>query len=163
MAQAPRTSGEGAADFIRQIVSDPKNVPDVMLLTGYLGASSEEGHDRLYLSPDLTNYVEIPESRDPASGAITGRTGCAWRRHPLGQEGCSAAIQDGARGPSARELFRWRDLSWGARRGPSPAANAGDPRRTGVRSNPAKCVPSCLSGVHGFRTGMSHASGHVLR
>jgi hypothetical protein len=62
MAQAPRqTGGEAAADFIRQIVSDPKNVPDVMLLTGYLGASSEEGHDRLYLSPDLTNYAEIPK------------------------------------------------------------------------------------------------------
>jgi hypothetical protein len=41
-------------------VSDPKNVPDVMLLYGYLGASSEEGHERLYLSPDLTNYVEVP-------------------------------------------------------------------------------------------------------
>jgi hypothetical protein len=59
MAQAPQSPG-GNDNFIRQIVSDPKNVPDVMLLTGYLGASSEEGHDRLYLSPDLTNYVEIP-------------------------------------------------------------------------------------------------------
>src|SRR5262249_29672471 len=48
------------APFVRDIVSDPKNVPDVMLLYGYLGASSEEGHERLYLSPDLTNYVEVP-------------------------------------------------------------------------------------------------------
>jgi hypothetical protein len=63
MAQAPRqTGGDGGADFIRHIVSDPKNVPDVMLLTGYLGASSEEGHERLYLSPDLTSYVEIPKA-----------------------------------------------------------------------------------------------------
>ena len=63
MAQAPRqTGGEGAADFIRHIVPDPKNVPDVILLTGYLGASSEEAHERLYLSPDLTNYVEIPNT-----------------------------------------------------------------------------------------------------
>ena len=63
MAQAPRqTGGEGTADFIRHIVTDPKNVPDVMLLTGYLGASSEEAHERLYLSPDLTNYVEIPNT-----------------------------------------------------------------------------------------------------
>ena len=63
MAQAPRqTGGEGAADFIRHIVTDPKNVPDVTLLSGYLGASSEEGHERLYLSPDLTNYVEIPQA-----------------------------------------------------------------------------------------------------
>ena len=63
MAQAPKSpSGNGSADFIRQIVSDPKNVPDVMLLNGYLGASSEEGCERLYLSPDLTNYVEIPNT-----------------------------------------------------------------------------------------------------
>ena len=63
MAQAPRqTGGEGAADFIRHIVTDPKNVPDVTLLSGYLGTSSEEAHERLYLSPDLTNYVEIPQA-----------------------------------------------------------------------------------------------------
>ena len=61
MAQAPRQS-DGGADFIRQIVSDPKNVPDVMMLIGYLGDSSEEGHERLYLSRDLTNYVEIPKA-----------------------------------------------------------------------------------------------------
>jgi hypothetical protein len=61
MAQAPRSS-DGNDSFIRHIVTDPKNVPDVMLLTGYLGASSEEAHERLYLSADLTNYVEIPNT-----------------------------------------------------------------------------------------------------
>ena len=61
MAQAPQNPG-GGANFIRQIVSDPKNVPDVTLLTGYLGASSEEGHERLSFSPDLSNYVEIPKA-----------------------------------------------------------------------------------------------------
>ena len=61
MAQQPRQPGADAAPFVRDIVSDPKNVPDVMLLYGYVGASSEEGHDRLYLSPDLTNYVEVPQ------------------------------------------------------------------------------------------------------
>ena len=59
MAQAPKPSAERAS-FVRDIVTDPKAVPDVMLLCGYLGASSEEGHERLYLSPDLTNYVEVP-------------------------------------------------------------------------------------------------------
>ena len=91
MAQAPRSPG-GNDNFIRHIVTDPKNVPDVMLLTGYLGASSEEAHERLYLSPDLTNYVEIPEDRHSASGASTEGAGCAWRRHTLGEEGCRASI-----------------------------------------------------------------------
>ena len=63
MAQAPRESGSGgSAEFVRNVVPDPKNVPDVMLLTGYAGASSEEGHERLYLSPDLSSYVEIPRT-----------------------------------------------------------------------------------------------------
>jgi len=61
MARAPREAADRAA-FVREIVSDPKAVPDVMLLYGYLGASSEEDHERLYLSPDLTNYVEVPTS-----------------------------------------------------------------------------------------------------
>ncbi len=60
MAQAPSSPDIGA-HFVRQIVTDPKNVPDVMLLYGYPGASSEEGHERLYLSPDLSNYVEVPQ------------------------------------------------------------------------------------------------------
>jgi hypothetical protein len=61
MAQAPQSPG-GNDNFIRHIVTDPKNVPDVMLLTGYLGASSEEDHERLYRSLDLSNYVEIPKA-----------------------------------------------------------------------------------------------------
>ncbi|MGH7210404.1 MAG: hypothetical protein ACREF1_02950, partial [Acetobacteraceae bacterium] len=61
MAQAPQhPSGEGGAEFVRRIVTDPKSVPDVMQLTGYLGASSEEGHERLYLSADLSSSIEIP-------------------------------------------------------------------------------------------------------
>lgn len=59
MAQPPRPAANGD-NFVRHVVPDPKNVPDVMLLYGYLGASSEEANERLYLSPDLSNYVEVP-------------------------------------------------------------------------------------------------------
>ncbi len=61
MAQPPRAAANGE-NFVRHIVADPKNVPDVMLLYGYPGASSEEGHERLYLSPDLSAYVEVPNA-----------------------------------------------------------------------------------------------------
>ena len=68
MADTPKTSG---ADFVRSIVTDPANVPDVMRLQGYAGASSEAGHERLYLNADLSAYVEIPKDavvhRAPAS------------------------------------------------------------------------------------------------
>jgi hypothetical protein len=52
--------GERGAEFVQQIVTDPRNVPDVMRLYGYSGASSEEHHERLYLNPDLSQYVEVP-------------------------------------------------------------------------------------------------------
>ncbi|MBV8856143.1 MAG: hypothetical protein JOZ02_04200 [Acidobacteria bacterium] len=48
-------------DFVGRIVQDPNEPPSVTLLSGYLGASSEEGHVRLYLDEELTRYVEIPE------------------------------------------------------------------------------------------------------
>jgi hypothetical protein len=60
MAQSQQPERDGQADFVRRIVTDPRNVPDVMRLYGYPGASSEENHDRLYLSPDLSTYIEVP-------------------------------------------------------------------------------------------------------
>jgi len=49
-------------DFVSKIVTDPKNPPNTLLLKGFVGASSEEGHIRLYLDNELSDYVEIPES-----------------------------------------------------------------------------------------------------
>src|SRR5271165_875051 len=76
MAQAPRA--ENGGNFVRHIVHDPKNVPDVQMLYGYPGASSEEGHERLYLSPDLSAYVEVPNA------AILHRAEAAKEQDPHG-------------------------------------------------------------------------------
>jgi hypothetical protein len=62
MAQSQQPEQDGQAEFVRQIVTDPRNVPDVMRLYGYPGASSEDNHDRLYLNPELSSYVEVPQS-----------------------------------------------------------------------------------------------------
>ena len=47
-------------DFVAKIVSDPKNPPNIMMLSGYVGASSEEGHTRLYSDKELSSYVDVP-------------------------------------------------------------------------------------------------------
>lgn len=47
-------------DFVARLVQDPKDPPGLQLLSGYLGASSEEGHVRLYLDEELSRYAEIP-------------------------------------------------------------------------------------------------------
>jgi hypothetical protein len=48
-------------DFVSKVVKDPRQPPDTLLLSGYLGKSSEEGHTRLYFDPELKSYVEIPQ------------------------------------------------------------------------------------------------------
>src|SRR5260370_1364399 len=60
MAKAPDHTG--VSPFVREIVPDPSNVPEGTLVYGYLGASSEADHERLYLRADLAHYVEIPTS-----------------------------------------------------------------------------------------------------
>jgi len=52
---------DAAAPLPDRLVPDPKNPPDLTLLQGWLGASSEDRHRRLYLDPELTNSLEIPE------------------------------------------------------------------------------------------------------
>jgi hypothetical protein len=42
-AQEPGPPNNEGADFVRQIVQDPKNAPDVMLLYGFARDSSEDG------------------------------------------------------------------------------------------------------------------------
>lgn len=78
MADKPVPPNTDDGSFVARIVEDPANVPDVMLLYGYPGASSEEGHERLYLSADLGAYVEIP------AAAILHRAAAPREQDPHG-------------------------------------------------------------------------------
>ena len=142
MAQAPRSSDSNDS-FIRHIVTDPKNVPDVMLLTGYLGPSSEEAHERLYLSADLTNYVEIPNSailhqaplpkEQDAHGGVT-----LWVRK-------DAALQY-KMAPAAQALANYfaGAIQAGAQGAPGGAGAAVGPRATiGVHCATFNCSLHC--------------------
>jgi hypothetical protein len=77
-AQEPGPPNNEGADFVRQIVQDPKNAPDVMLLYGFARDSSEDGHERLYLTPDLSSFVEVLQS------AILYRAQAAKEQDPNG-------------------------------------------------------------------------------
>src|SRR5690348_12441787 len=50
------------SNFVSKIVPDPANPPDVFRLTGYPGASTEEGSIRLYANAELSAYWDIPEA-----------------------------------------------------------------------------------------------------
>lgn len=54
----PREPDQG---FVGRLVPDPASPPELALLVGYPGASAQEGHVRLYASPDLSRWWEIPE------------------------------------------------------------------------------------------------------
>jgi len=49
-------------EFIKNLVPDPSLPPDVMLLSGFSGRSSRPGHWRLYLTPEVTSFIDIPEA-----------------------------------------------------------------------------------------------------
>ena len=51
----------GPSDFIRALVKDPSNPPEVTGITGYIGAASQAGRTRIYLDTTLQNYVEVEE------------------------------------------------------------------------------------------------------
>lgn len=45
---------------VEKLVSDPKQLPDLVILFGYLGRAAEPGDLRLYGNPQLTLYLELP-------------------------------------------------------------------------------------------------------
>ena len=45
--------------FIEILVPDPASLPDVILLAGFVGKSNRAGYFRLYLTPQLNEYLEI--------------------------------------------------------------------------------------------------------
>lgn len=56
----PTQNDSGFDGFVQQVVSDPKNPPEPLFLSGYLGPGSEDTHVRLYFNLNLTDYVDIP-------------------------------------------------------------------------------------------------------
>ncbi|MEM9762116.1 MAG: hypothetical protein AAF968_06355 [Pseudomonadota bacterium] len=56
MARAP-----GKNKHIEALVKDPASPPRTLLVGGYRGVSAFDGYVRLYLTPTLTQYVDIPD------------------------------------------------------------------------------------------------------
>ena len=69
MAKAKIT---GAADFVGKLVKDATEVPQTMIVAGYLGESSTDDCHRLYLSPDLSDWFEIPSDAILHQEAVPG-------------------------------------------------------------------------------------------
>ena len=70
---------EDYSEFVREFVTDPANVPDVMCLYGYLGQSTEDGHERDRKSTRLnsSHYAlsRMPPVRQEAARSEERRVG----------------------------------------------------------------------------------------
>src|SRR5215471_3436769 len=58
MAEGERTKVRLDA-FTAKVVPDPKNPGQFLLLTGFLGNSSESKQTRIYWDPSLSSYVDV--------------------------------------------------------------------------------------------------------
>src|SRR5215470_15598941 len=62
VAMADKHERKAAAHgFVANVVGDPNAVPAVYVVTGFPGEASKDDQTRLYLSPDLSAWVDIPQ------------------------------------------------------------------------------------------------------
>lgn len=47
-------------NFVDVLANDPANIPEMILLNGFVGKSAMDGYSRLYLNAVLNEYYEIP-------------------------------------------------------------------------------------------------------
>ena len=87
--------------FVSKVVTDPANVPDTLLLSGWLGDSSLPNQTRLYFDPQLSNYVEIPDdailhSQDQPAGPSLPGASHVWIKKEalLTHKSCAEKARD---------------------------------------------------------------------
>ncbi len=65
-------------EIIEDLIPDPTALPDVRVLTGFVGRSPREGYWRLYFTLELNSYVEFP------AGAVLCSKSLRTALNPLG-------------------------------------------------------------------------------
>jgi len=133
--------------FISKVVTDPANVPDTLLLAGWLGDSSLPNHTRLYFDPQLGNYVEIPDDAilhaqdQPAGSSLPGASYVWIKKEALLTHKTSTdkARSKFLEGPIAQQY------GYGAGQGPQPQGAT----MANCFSLPPQCIvtrenPNCL-------------------
>lgn len=48
-------------EFVHRVVRDPRDPPDTLFLTGFIGRAVEPSHTRVYLDVMLAAYVDVPD------------------------------------------------------------------------------------------------------
>jgi len=156
MSQKDQAGGDEPAggDFVSRLVSDPANPPRTTLLSGYVGASDEEGHTRIYFDPQLSDYVDVA-SDDVLHTEPSGRAGplsptLVWIRR-------DAQVLHGQAGSTRQRAGFFEGRVWRENFGVTAAARPGahGPRRMHgppapglLSARPCPSVAGCRTPVH---------------
>lgn len=81
--------------FVDVLGKDPANIPDMILLNGFLGASTQAEHVRLYLNAVLNEYLEIPLSAILHQEKIPAGPGQALAAHYVWLRADTALMRQG--------------------------------------------------------------------
>jgi hypothetical protein len=156
MSQKDQAGGDEPAggDFVSRLVSDPAKPPQTTLLSGYVGASDEEGHTRIYFDPQLSDYVDVA-SEDVLHTEPSGGTGplsptLVWIRRDAqvlhGQAGSTRQRAGFFEGRVWRENFGVTVAGRPGARG--PRRMHGPPAPGLLSARPCPSVVGCRTPVH---------------
>lgn len=101
-------------DFVEKVVTDPSQPPDVVVLSGFVGRSADEGHIRVYADPSLASWVDVPADavrhtarltpeQSPLGGSLLWVAAAAPLRTPA-QQPAQPVAADFLRGAIQTEL-----------------------------------------------------------
>lgn len=150
----------GYSPFIQAVAGDGTSPPDVRVLSGWLGASGEEGFVRLYLDSSLSTYVDIPKDAILYSEEIPSS-------HPAGQRTVwvksDAELKEGGSAITRAAKFLFGQvqqdfLGGGAQPAPGGEASApgARPEAAAAAQPQALATPLCLTYRPGCeRTGIT--------
>ena len=111
-------------NFVDQLITDPNNIPDLVLLNGFEGKSAKEGHTRLYLNAVLNEYYEIPSDAVLLALDAPASAGNPLPTRYLWVKGDAALIRQG-KGSTARTVqFLSGPIQSAQAAAPAPAAPA---------------------------------------
>ncbi|MDQ6613132.1 MAG: hypothetical protein M3Y64_11910, partial [Gemmatimonadota bacterium] len=144
-ASSPAAARTGLAS---KVVKDPAQDANAVVLSGFLGDSSLEGHTRLYLGADFGQYVEIPNDgvlhiEEPAAGASALTPAVVWVRGDakVTRNSPAGGATAGAEGDSALQANQLGGASMGATVPPFCGGNPTVPPFCHPQTTPPQCLP----------------------
>lgn len=133
--------------FVDQLVADPDNIPDMILLNGFGGRSSLEGHTRLYLNAVLSEYYEIPTDAILYTQEAPSPTGSPLTTHFVWVKSDAELIRKGKNAPDRKVQFLTGDIQrTQAAQVPQAAAQAGPTGVMNCTQSPPVCGNTAWQG-----------------